>query len=196
MLRCGVGRRQRESAEMLDAGHQRRQLVGVGVEPAQVYADVAVSGAKGYNSRDQWHLLDQQLVQGDVLVVAAIDRLGRRYLETMWAIYDLQRLGIRLRSLAGNEVQWTRYLDAALTLPRPSYTTFWPAWRRTWPARRGRTSAAVPVRDLTPHGEGRGAEPAAASHRRAARCHQAGHRGRDAGGGGGPEVRRAQIHAP
>ena len=80
--------------------------------PRRIYADVAVSGAKGYNSRDQWHLLDQQLALGDVLVVAAIDRLGRRYLETMWAIYDLQRRGIRLRSLADNEVQWTKYLDA------------------------------------------------------------------------------------
>ena len=35
---------------------QRRQLVGAGVEPAQVYADVAASGAKDYNSRDQWHV--------------------------------------------------------------------------------------------------------------------------------------------
>ncbi len=83
-----------------DPDVQRRQLVGAGVDSAQIYADVAVSGAKGYNSRDQWHLLDQQLARGDVLVVAAIDRLGRRYLETMWAIYDLQHRGIRLRSLA------------------------------------------------------------------------------------------------
>ena len=30
----------------------------------------------------------------------------------MWAIYDLQCRGIRLRSLAGREGQWTRYLDA------------------------------------------------------------------------------------
>ena len=43
-----------------------------------------------------------------MLAVAAIDRLGRRYLETMWAIYDLQRRGARLRSLADNEVEWTR----------------------------------------------------------------------------------------
>ena len=81
---------------------QRRQLVEAGVEHARVYADVAASGAKDYNSRDQWHVLDQQLSHGDVLVVAAIDRLGRRYLETMWAIYDLQRRGIRLRSLAAD----------------------------------------------------------------------------------------------
>ena len=91
---------------------QRRQLVEAGVDPARIYADVAASGAKDYNSRLQWHVLDQQLAQGDVLVVAAIDRLGRRYLETMWAIYDLQRRGIRLRSLADNEVQWAKYLDA------------------------------------------------------------------------------------
>lgn len=56
--------------------------------------------------------LDRQLASGDVLVVAAVDRLGRRYLETMWAIYDLQRRGVRLRSLAGNEDEWTKFLDA------------------------------------------------------------------------------------
>ena len=91
---------------------QRRQLADAGVEPGRIYADVAVSGATPGNSRAQWHLLDQLLTQGDVLVVAAVDRLGRRYLETMWAIYDLQRRGVRLRSLAGNEGEWTRFLDA------------------------------------------------------------------------------------
>ena len=82
------------------------------MDHALIYADVAASGAKDYNSREQWHVLDQQLAHGDVLVVAAIDRLGRRYLETMWAIYDLQRRGVRLRSLSDSEVQWTKYLDA------------------------------------------------------------------------------------
>ena len=57
---------------------QRSQLVEGGVDPARICANVAASGAKDYNSRDQWHALDQQLAQGDVLVVAAIDRLGRR----------------------------------------------------------------------------------------------------------------------
>ena len=46
-------------------------------------------------------------------MVAAVDRLGRRYFETMWAIYNLQRRGVRLRSLADSEVQWTQYLDSA-----------------------------------------------------------------------------------
>ena len=91
---------------------QRRQLADAGVEPGRIYADVSVSGATPGSSRGQWQLLDRQLAQGDVLVVAAVDRLGRRYLETMWAIYDLQRRGVRLRSLAGNEGEWTRFLDA------------------------------------------------------------------------------------
>ena len=91
---------------------QRRQLADAGVEPGRIFPDVAVSGATPGNSRAQWHLLNQLLTQGDVLVVAAVDRLGRRYLETMWAIYDLQRRGVRLRSLAGNEGEWTRFLDA------------------------------------------------------------------------------------
>ena len=110
--------RDREAGQPGSAPHvQRRQLVEAGVEPAQIYADVAASGARDYKSRDQWHVLDQQLALGDVLVVTAIDRLGRRYLETTWAIYDLQRRGVRLRSLADNEVQWTRYLDADPDLP-------------------------------------------------------------------------------
>ena len=115
MLTYGYIRTSRDQ----DPGHpgsdpevQRRQLADAGVEPGRIYADVAVSGATSGNSRGQWHLLDQQLAQGDVLVVAAVDRLGRRYLETMWAIYDLQRRGVRLRSLAGNEGEWTKFLDA------------------------------------------------------------------------------------
>ena len=68
---------------------QRRQLADASVDPGRIYADVAVSGATPGSSRGQWHLLDQMLSQGDVVVVAAVDRLGRRYLETMWTIYDL-----------------------------------------------------------------------------------------------------------
>ena len=82
------------------------------MDPGHIYADVVASGAKDNNSCNQWQVLAEQLAQGDVLVVAAIDRLGWRYLETMWEIYDLQRRGVRLRSLAGKEVEWTKYLGA------------------------------------------------------------------------------------
>ena len=165
---------------------QRRQLVGAGVEPAQVYADVAASGAKDYNSRDQWHLLDELLAQGDVLVVVAIDRLGRRYLETMWAIYDLQRRGIRLRSLADNEVEWTRYLDADPDSPEAFMGNVL-ASMAAYVASQERPEHQPPHqgRPRRSQGEGRGAGPAAASHRRAAHRHPARRGGRDAGGGGG-----------
>ncbi len=59
---------------------QRRQLFDASVDDAHIYDDVTVSVAVGYNGRDQWHVLDQQLALGDVLVMAAIDRLGQRYL--------------------------------------------------------------------------------------------------------------------
>ena len=132
-----------------------------------------------------------------MLVVAAIDRLGRRYLETMWAIYDLQRRGIRLRSLADSEVQWTKYLDADPDSPEAfmgnvlaSMAAYVASQERQNISRR--TRAGLRRRQ----GEGRRTRPAAASDRRPAHCHPAGCGGRDARGGGGPEVRGAQIHAP
>ena len=91
---------------------QRRQLRDAGVPDRNIFADVGVSGAAGVKTRNQWHALDQRLGQDDVLVVAAMDRIGRRFLDTMWAVYDLQRRGVRIRSLADNEGQWTAYLDA------------------------------------------------------------------------------------
>ena len=48
---------------------QRCQLADAGVEPGRIYADVAVSGATPGSSRAQWHLLNQLLAQGDVLVL-------------------------------------------------------------------------------------------------------------------------------
>ena len=95
-----------------DPEAQRHQLRTAGVEDQHIYADVAVSGAAGIKTRNQWRALDQRIEQGDVLVVAAIDRIGRRYLDTMFVIYDLQRRGVRLRSLGNNEGQWTSYFDA------------------------------------------------------------------------------------
>ena len=95
-----------------DPETQRQQLLSAGVNPRHIYSDVGTSGATGVGSRNQWHALDQRLSKGDVLVVAAIDHISRRYLDTMWAVYDLQRRGVRIRSLADTEGQWTSYLDA------------------------------------------------------------------------------------
>ena len=46
------------------------------------------------------------------MVVVSIDRVGRRWLDTMGNIHDLQRRGVRIRSLADNEQSWAQYLDA------------------------------------------------------------------------------------
>ena len=58
---------------------------------SHVYQDVGVSGTSGTNSRRGWHSLDSRLAQGDTLVVVSIDRIGRRWLNTMGNMHDLQR---------------------------------------------------------------------------------------------------------
>ena len=44
-----------------------------------------------------------KLEHGDVLAVAALDRIGRRSLDVMGKIYDSVNCGVQLRSLADNE---------------------------------------------------------------------------------------------
>ena len=106
------------NSRSLESGHARsdpeaqcQQLLRAGVDPLHIYSDVSSFRTKGALSRNQWRALNQSLALGDVLVVVAIDRISRRYLDTMWVIYDLHRRGVRLRSLADNEGEWTAYLD-------------------------------------------------------------------------------------
>ena len=46
------------------------------------------------------------------MVVVSIDRIGRRWLDTIGNLHDLQRRGVRIRSLADDEQPWAQYLDA------------------------------------------------------------------------------------
>ena len=80
-----------------DPETQRQQLLAAGVALSHIYQDVGVSGTSGTNSRRGWHSLDSRLAQGDTLVVVSIDRIGRRWLDTMGNIHDLQRSGAGLR---------------------------------------------------------------------------------------------------
>ena len=73
---------------------------------------IRMSAAPVPAARRGWHSLDFRLAPGDTLVVVSIDRIGRRWLDTMGNIHDLQRRGVRIRSLAGNEQSWAQYLDA------------------------------------------------------------------------------------
>ena len=70
-----------------DPETQRQQLLAAAVALSRIYQDVGVSRAPGANSR-------------------------RRWLDTMGNIHDLQRRGVRIRSLADNEQSWAQYLDA------------------------------------------------------------------------------------
>ena len=73
-----------------DPEAQAHQLRQEGVPEANIYRDVGVSGGTGTNSRAGWRALNAQLVSGDILVVVAIDRIGRRWMDTVNAVRDLR----------------------------------------------------------------------------------------------------------
>ena len=58
-----------------------------------------------------WRLVDARLQHGDVLMVVALDSIGRRSQDVMGKIYGLVNRGVRLPSLADNEA-WAQGLDA------------------------------------------------------------------------------------
>ena len=63
--------------------------------PGAVVVSEVASGAK---SRPILKALIEQLQEGDVLIVAALDRLGRRASEALLLIEDLDRRGVVLKS--------------------------------------------------------------------------------------------------
>ena len=76
-----------------DPAAQALQLRGAGVAPEDIYRDVGVSGSIDTNSRAGWHALKARLTAGDTMVVAAIDRTGRRWMDTVNAVRDLRTRG-------------------------------------------------------------------------------------------------------
>ena len=95
-----------------DPEAQAHQLRQEGVPEANIYRDVGVSGGTGTNSRAGWRDLNARLVSGDILVVVAIDRIGRRWMDTVNAVRDLRAREVRIRSLAQSEATWVTYLAA------------------------------------------------------------------------------------
>ena len=79
---------------------------------ANIHRDVGISGGTGTNSRAGWRTLDAKLVSGDTLVVVAIDRIGRRWMDTVNAVRDLRTRQVKIRSLAQSEATWVTYLAA------------------------------------------------------------------------------------
>ena len=87
-----------------DPAAQAHQLHQDGVPEANIHRDVGISGGTGTNSRAGWRALDAKLAAGDTLVVVAIDRIGRRWMDTVNAVRDLRTREVKIRSLAKSEV--------------------------------------------------------------------------------------------
>ena len=95
-----------------DPASQAHQLQQDGVPEANIHRDVGISGGTGTNSRAGWRALDAKLAAGDTLVVVAIDRIGRRWMDTVNAVRDLRTREVKIRSLAQSEATWVTYLAA------------------------------------------------------------------------------------
>ena len=106
-----VGQRIQRTAGS-DPEAQAHQLRQDGVPEANIHRDVGISGGTGTNSRAGWRDLDAKLVSGDTLVVVAIDRIGRRWMDTVSAVQDLRTREVKIRSLAQSEATWVTYLAA------------------------------------------------------------------------------------
>ena len=113
MTLYGYIRTSRKPVDDVPGNHPESQLLAIlnaGVDEEHVYRDVGVSGTTA--SRQGWHALDRRLANGDTLVVASIDRIGRNRLNIMSSIRDLVGRGVRIRSLSSAESSWAVYLDA------------------------------------------------------------------------------------
>ena len=95
-----------------DPEAQAHQLRQDGVPEANIHRDVGISGGTGTNSRAGWRALDAKLAAGDTLVVVAIDRIGRRWMDTVNTVRDLRAREVKIKSLAQSEATWVTYLDA------------------------------------------------------------------------------------
>ena len=73
-----------------DPAAQALQLHQDGVTEDNIHRNVGISGGTGTNSRAGWRALDAKLAAGDTLVVVAIDRIGRRWMDTVNAVRDLR----------------------------------------------------------------------------------------------------------
>ena len=77
-----------------------------------IHRDVGVSGSTGTQQRQGWHRLTGRLAGGDTLMASGHRphwaALARRHQEHLPAAGP----GVKIRSLAGAEAEWARYLEA------------------------------------------------------------------------------------
>ena len=91
-----TSRRLQEGVPGMDPASQKLQLRRAGVPLANIHRDVGISGTIGTQGRQGWHQLDGRLAGGDTLVVVAIDRIGRRWPDTIKSICELRDRGVKV----------------------------------------------------------------------------------------------------
>ena len=105
-----TSRQLQEGVAGMDPFSQEIRLREAGVQRDHIVRDVGVSGATGTDQRRGWHSLDGRLSGGDTLMVVRIDRIGRKWLDTLQCIINLRSRGVKIRSLDETET-WTQYLE-------------------------------------------------------------------------------------
>ena len=78
-----------------------------GKEPADPLLYPGLASQAQVSRRLFPRLAPDRLIGGDTLVVVAIDRIGQRWPDTIRSICDLRVRGVKIRSLAEAEAQWT-----------------------------------------------------------------------------------------
>lgn len=76
--------------------NQRQAIAAAGYKVDREFADAATSGSTAADSRSGWVACSQYLRDGDMLVVYALDRLGRSTVDVLSTINALDDKGVRL----------------------------------------------------------------------------------------------------
>ena len=126
-----TSRQLQEGTPGMDPASQELQFRRAGVPVPNIFRDVGISGSTGTRERRGWHRLNDRLAGGDTLVVVAIDRIGRLWTDTVRSMVELRDRGVKIRSLAETEAQWTKYLEADEGSPEAFFgqvLTMFAAW--------------------------------------------------------------------
>ena len=91
-----TSRQLQEGAPGMAPTSQELQLRRAGVPRDYIYRDVSASVSTGTQERRGWHRLNGRLAGRDTLVVVAIDRIGRRWPDTIRSICELRDLGVKI----------------------------------------------------------------------------------------------------
>ncbi|MCP9757861.1 recombinase family protein [Aquitalea sp. S1-19] len=89
----------RVSTDDQTVANQRLQIEAKGYKIDREFSDDAISGSTSASERPQFKAMLDYLRDGDTLVVAAIDRLGRNTIDVLQTVETLRNKGVSVISL-------------------------------------------------------------------------------------------------